>query len=242
MLHKLLNRLKQNDELSDPFIKRLRSLVIGEGMLKPGNIRLMDMAIQQMPEHGSVIEIGSYGGLSANLLIYLMDKHGRNHPFFTCDAWIYEGYTDHVKDKPETHIDGRPDVARSAYAAYMKQVFIQATTLLSSHRLPYSFHMHSDTFFETWAAGETATDVFGRTRQLGGGIAFAYIDGGHSYAVARSDFNHVARHLMKGGFILLDDSADDDQFGSAHLMTEIKQDARFKVVGKNPNYLIQKIT
>jgi hypothetical protein len=241
MLHKLLKRLKPNNKLSDPFIKRLRSLVIGEGMLKPGNIRSMDIAIQQMPENGSVIEIGSYGGLSANLLIHLMSKYARSNPFYTCDAWIYEGYTDHLKDVPETHIDGRPDVPRSAYATYMMQAFIQSTTLLSSHRLPYSFHMRSEDFFNAWNAGKTETDVFGRTRQLGGDIAFAYIDGGHSYAVARSDFNHVASHLLVGGFILLDDSADDDQFGSATMMSEIKKDNRFKVVAKNPNYLIQKI-
>lgn len=241
MLRKLLKRLKPGDDLSDPFIKRLRSLVIGEGMLRNGNISLMDMAIQQMPENGSVIEIGSYGGLSANLLIHLMSKYRRSNPFFTCDAWIYEGYTDYLKDEAEPHIDGRPDILRSAYAVYMKQAFIQSTTLLSAHRLPNSFHMLSDAFFDAWNAGKTETDIFGRTQQLGGAIAFAYIDGGHSYPVAWSDFNHVARHLMKGGFILFDDSADHDRFGSATMMSDIKKNSRYRVVAKNPNYLIQKI-
>lgn len=241
MLRKLIKRLKPVETLSDPFIKRLRSLVIGEGMLKEGNIWLMDTAIQQMPENGNVIEVGSYGGLSSNLLIYLMDKHKRNNPFFTCDAWIYEGYTDHLKEVAEDHIDARPDVLRSSYSAYMKQAFIQSTTLLSAHRLPYAFHMYSDTFFQAWEEGKTETDIFGRTQQLGGDIAFAYIDGGHSYSTAWNDFNHVAQHLIKGGFILLDDSADDDLFGSAQMMKEVKKDNRFKVIAKKPNYLIQKI-
>jgi hypothetical protein len=84
--------------------------------------------------------------------------------------------------------------------------------------------------------------VLKRTRvELGGKICFAYIDGGHSYEVAWNDFNHVTKHLLKGGFILLDDSADGQNFGSAYMMPDIKKNKRFKVVAKNPNYMIQKV-
>lgn len=242
MLHKLFPSLQHKKNQSDDFLKRIRSLVIGEGMLKEGNIRLMDFAIKNMPENGSVVEIGSYGGLSTNVMIYLLNKHQRKNELFTCDAWIYEGYTDSSKPIADTHIDGRVDIPRSTYSVYMKQSFINTTRFLSEKNLPFSFHMRSDLFFDNWNKRTTETDVFDRTKTLGGDICFAYIDGCHSYKSARSDFNHVAKHLVQGGYILFDDSADGQKFGSAQMMSEVKQDNRFLVVAKNPNYLFQKIS
>jgi hypothetical protein len=241
MWKKLLGLSDDNPTASDDFIKRIRSLVIGEGMLKEGNIGLMDYAIKNMPADGSVIEIGSYGGLSTNLIIHLMQKNNRNNLFFNCDAWLYEGYKDHLQAIAETHIDGRTDISRSDYAVYIKNAFINATKFLSAHNLPHSFHMYSDVFFENWNNNKTDTDIFGRTVALGGKISFAYIDGGHSYEVAWKDFNNIDANLIENGFILLDDSADGQYFGSAKMMADIKNDKRYKVIAKNPNYLIQKI-
>lgn len=241
MWNKIAQIFKEEKAPNDDFIKRIRSLVIGEGMLKDGNIGLMEYAIQHMPDGGSIIEIGSYGGLSANVLVYLLGKHGKLRPFFTCDAWIYEGYHDHLKETPDTFIDGRTDVSRSAYSVYMKGAFIAATKLLSSHHLPHAFHMDSAHFFELWNNQRSETDVFGRNVTLGGPISFAYIDGGHSYEVAWRDFEHVSRNLLLNGFMLLDDSADHLPFGSAKMMATIKADKRFKVIASEPNYLIQKV-
>jgi hypothetical protein len=241
MLKKLLQTFKSKPSQSDDFIKRIRSLVIGEGMLKEGNISLMDLAIKNMPSEGKVVEIGSYGGLSTNLIIYLMQKHKKNNLFFTCDAWIYEGINDHLRQMADATIDGRADILRTDYSIYLKKAFIHSTTFLSSQNLPYSFHMYSDLFFENWNHSRSEIDVFGRTIEMGGSICFAYIDGGHSYEVAWKDFNNITQHLIKGGFILLDDSADGQNFGSARMMSQIKKDNRFKVIAKNPNYLIQKI-
>ena len=56
-----------------------------------------------------------------------------------------------------------------------------------------------------------------------------------------NDFKNVADHLVKGGFILLDDSADHMNYGSSKMMEIIKKDKRFKIVSKKPNYLLQKI-
>jgi hypothetical protein len=241
MLKKLLRRFRSKSTESDDFIKRIRSLVIGEGMLKDGNIGLMDLAIKNMPSEGKVVEIGSYGGLSTNLIIYLMQKHKKNNLFFTCDAWIYEGFNDYIDEVTNASIDGRADILRTDYSDYLKKAFIHSTTFLSSQNLPHSFHTYSDLFFDNWKLSKSETDVFGRIIEMGGSICFAYIDGGHSYEVAWNDFNNITQHLVKGGFILLDDSADGQNFGSARMMSEIKKDNRFKVVAKNPNYLIQKI-
>lgn len=241
MWNKFLRTFKFQNTKSDDFIKRIRSLVIGEGMLKEGNISLMDFAIKNMPLEGSVVEIGSYGGLSTNLIIHLMRQHKRSNSFFTCDAWIYEGYKDHLQNIADTNIDGRTDISRTDYSDYLKNAFINSTTFLSPQNLPFSFHMFSDIFFDNWNNRRKEMDVFGRKVDLGGNICFAYIDGGHSYEVAWKDFNNVTMHLLKGGFILLDDSADGQNFGSAYMMSDIKRDKRFKVVTKNPNYLIQKV-
>ena len=239
--NKLQKIFKAQRKQPDDFIRRIRSLVIGEGMLKEGNISLMDYAIKNMPLEGTVLEVGSYGGLSTNLIIHLMGKHNKSNSFFTCDAWIYEGYKDHLQDKADAYIDGKTDVLRTDYAVYMKNAFINSTTFLSSKNLPFSFHMLSHLFFQHWNNRTTQTDIFGRKVELGGNICFAYIDGGHSYEVAWEDFTNVATHLIQGGFVLLDDSADEDNFGSAQMMANIKRDNRFKVIAKNPNYLIQKV-
>ena len=119
---KLLNKfLTSNYKVIEPdtFIKRLRSLTIGEGMLHDGNIYLIDYALRNMPDDGIVLEIGSYGGLSTNLITYLLKKHKRNTSMINCDPWIYEGYDDHQKETPDHHIDGRDDITRVDYSAYM---------------------------------------------------------------------------------------------------------------------------
>ena len=233
-------RLKRPPQLDDDFIKRLKSLVIGEGMLHEGNIYLINHAIQSMPANEAVVEIGSYGGLSTNLIAYLLKKHQKNNSFFNCDAWIYEGYQDHKGIISKT-IDGRNDISRSDYSVYMQQAFVNATQFLNSKNLPHSFHLYSDVFFEKWAVQEIMIDLFGQSSTLGGGISFAYIDGGHSHEIAWRDFVNVSQFLLKDGYILLDDSADYMNFGSAKMIAEIKKDKRFKIVDKKPNYLIQKI-
>lgn len=148
MWERLIHLNKLKNTVPNPFIKRIRSLVIGEGMLNEGNIGLMDFAIQHLPAEGSMLEIGSYGGLSTNLMIYLKNKYRKFHPFFTCDAWIYEGYNDHLQEVADVFIDGRPDVLRSDYSVYMKTAFIHATKLLSPQNLPFSFHQYSNIFFK----------------------------------------------------------------------------------------------
>ncbi len=240
MWRRMLNAIKTGKFESDDFIKRIRYLTIGEGMLPEGNIPLMDYAIKNLPQEGCVLEIGSYGGLSTNLIVHLLRKHEKNNTFFTCDAWIYEGYNDHLQSITESHIDGRRDITRSAYSDYMKNAFMNSVQFLSQHHKPFSFHLDSATFFENWSAGKNKIDIFGQPVQLGGKIGFAYIDGGHSYEVAWGDFINVASHLAMHGFILLDDSGDGQNFGSARMMEQIKKDKRFRVIAMKPNYLIQK--
>ncbi len=238
MINKLLSIIKPQKQInSDNFIRRLRSLVIGEGMLHEGNIPLMEFAIKHMPENGSVVEIGSYGGLSTNLIIYLLQKNLKNYKVFNCDAWIYEGFNDN-----NLFIDGRNDISRENYSLYMKTAFINATKFLSEKSLPHSFHLKSDEFFDKWNNQKLETDLFGNQVKLGGQISFAYIDGGHSFEVAMNDFINVAENMLIGGFVLLDDSSAHLNFGSAQIVNNIKKDPRFVVIAKEPNFLFKKVS
>jgi hypothetical protein len=246
MLKKNLKRLIGIDGIRtippDDYIKRLRSSLIGEGMLHEGNIYLMDHAVNNMPAGGSVIEIGCYGGLSTNLIIHLLKKHKRTENFFGCDPWIYEGYDDHKGGIISEYIDGRDDILRTDYMSYIKHNFIQSTESLSGKNLPNTCEMSSDVFFEKWEKNEKVTDVFGNAASLGGKISFAYIDGNHAHDFAKRDWQNVSRNLLKGGFILFDDSADGTKMGSAKLMKEVKKDPAFKLVEVNPNYLFKKVS
>jgi predicted O-methyltransferase YrrM len=223
----------------DDFIRRLSVTVIGEGMLHPGNVYLLDWAIQRMPAGGCMLEVGTYGGLSTNLICYLAKKHRQPHPFFTCDPWIYDGYYDR-DSAPVEHVDGRKDLLRTDYMRYIRESYIRATKFLSADRLPYTVQATSAAFFDSWERNEEAADVFGRQVKLGGPISFAYIDGDHSLEVARNDFNSVAKRLLPGGLVLLDDSAKGLPFGSSAMMGVLAAREDFEVVDRNPNYLLRK--
>lgn len=224
---------------NDDFIKRLRSAVIGEGMLHEGNIYLMDFSLKNIPRSGSIIEIGCYGGLSTNLICYLLRKHQKNNQFFGSDLWIYEGYND-ANGGVSEFMDGRNDVYRTDFMNHIKNSFIASTRLLSSANLPFTMHLSSFDFLEKWDKNELYEDVFGRKVQLGGAVAFAYIDGNHAYDFVSREFEIIDKHLLNGGFLLLDDSFDGCKMGSAKFARELLQNPDYKVVGCNPNYLFQK--
>lgn len=106
---------------------------------------------------------------------------------------------------------------------------------------PFTIEEFASDFFRLWKEEKLAKDVIGRAVQLGGAISFAYIDGNHSYEFVKADFCNVDKYLEVGGFILFDDSADYHvQFGVNRLMKEIKKKGNYKVVIKNPNYLVKK--
>lgn len=224
----------------DPFIKRVRSSIIGEGMLHDGNIYLMDYAIKNMPEEGIILEIGSYAGLSTNVMLHLLEKNNKKNLFFGCDPWIYEGYDDH-KGITQKHIDGKANIERTEFMNYIKEAFMKSTQLFHANSLPYTCHMTSDLFFEKWNTNQKFTDVFNRTFYMKNLISFCYIDGDHSYKQTERDFFNVDSKLQKNGFVLIDDSISGSKFGSAVFIKQILQNPNYKLIDHNPNYLFQKI-
>jgi Methyltransferase domain len=224
---------------SDDFMARLPSTVVGEGMLSEGNKYLFDLALRQLPAEGSLLEIGSFGGMSMNLVLHLMERHGVNRPVYSCDPWSYLGYHDRCPPFPD-HIDGKPGVSRVEYMEYILESYKRALRLLHPSRLPFSIRTRSDEFFVQWRSRQTAVDVFGREAKLGGPLAFVYIDGDHSLEVSRRDLENAMEFLVPGGFLLFDDSAAGTSFGSAALMKEVLQRNDLEKVLANPNYLFRK--
>jgi len=225
--------------VQDDFILRLPSTVVGQGMLHEGNKYLIDFALRNLPKDGAVLEIGSFGGMSMNLILHLMEKYAKTNPVFSCDPWLYSGYHDREMPFPD-FIDGKPTVDRKDYMNYIRKSFIRSVQLLHPNRLPHTLQTTSDQFFIDWAGHKTTTDVFGNAARLGGSFSFVYIDGDHSLSAARKDFENSMKFLVPGGFVLLDDSAAGLPYGSVSLIKEISSRKELKLVQANPNYLFQK--
>jgi hypothetical protein len=217
---------------ADEYIKWLCWVCGGFISPESGNLRAFDHAVRHMPENGSIVEIGSFLGLSTNIIAYLVDKYKRDNPFFACDPWKFED-----TDKP---IGGYFDASHEAFREYAKKIFILNVELFSGTRKPFAIEGFSDEFFESWRLNSMVEDVFGRLVTLGGPISFAYIDGAHSYTAAKGDFLGVDRNLTPGGFVLFDDSADGSKWEVTRVVQEVEQNISYELVFKSPNYFFRK--
>ncbi len=66
---------RYTDLISDEYVEHLRS-VIG-GWAVEGNIRAFECCIRNMPSNGAIVEIGSFLGLSTNIIAYAAWKYKR---------------------------------------------------------------------------------------------------------------------------------------------------------------------
>jgi hypothetical protein len=204
------------------------------GMLSPGNVESFDYAICHLPSSAPIVEIGSFCGLSTNMLTYLKQRHGATNPLITSDRWIFEG------SEKGGMLGDSPTVSHDDYRDFVKETFIRNIRMFSRHDLPYTIELWSDEFFVAWTAGERRQDVLGRQITLGGPISFCYIDGNHTYEFARRDFENTDKHLERGGFILFDDSAEDSGFEVWRVAQDAMATGRYQLVARNPNYFLQK--
>jgi hypothetical protein len=217
--------------LEDEYITQL--CYVNAGILEKGNLYSFDHAISHLPSTAPILEIGSYCGLSANLLTYLKKKHGATNPLITCDKWEFQ--------KPEgaKAAVGNSRLQYKELEQFARECFIPNIKMFSAADLPFTFEMTSDEFFECWRAGATRTDVLGRTLTLGGPFSFCFVDGNHTYEFAKRDFLNCDAFLQKGGFILFDDSTlekDDVRL----VMPEVIAAGRYELVARNPYHLFRK--
>ena len=202
------------------------------GMLDRGNIELFSHCFAHLPSNAPIIEIGSFAGRSLNYIIHLLRKTGRTNEVFSVDHWGFEGA------RPGDKIGGI--VPFDAYREQVIETFRRNAMLFSGDRLPHHIELNSNAFFDAWQAKQTRVDFFGTTVQLGGPIAFAYIDGEHTYSQSKKDFENVDRFLEPGGFIVFDDSADGSKWESNRTAREATDLPRYELLAKNPNYCLRK--
>jgi predicted O-methyltransferase YrrM len=203
------------------------------GMLERGNLHSMDYAISHLPSVAPILEIGTFCGLSTNVITHFKRKQGVRNPLITCDKWEFE------------NVNGRATIAGSPvrfadYKAFSKESYIRNIGLFSGDDLPFTFEMTSNEFFDAWKEQRNCADVLGRGRVLGGPFSFCYIDGDHTYEYAKQDFLHCDEYLEDGGFILFDDSTLTE-FTLHKLMPEVMSLGRYRLIARNPNHLFQKL-
>src|SRR3954466_6118167 len=69
-------------DITTPYVQWLS--FANAGMLNQGNLWCFDYAMRHLPSDAPMVEIGSFCGLSTNLISYYRQKHGRGNALFTC--------------------------------------------------------------------------------------------------------------------------------------------------------------
>ena len=237
-LRHLARRLQTsgNRELDFEWNDYLSWLCMGvPGMLERGNVGATAYALSHLPDKTSAtVEIGSFCGLSTCIQSYLRTKYGVTNPFFNCDRWEFEGQSLGQKLGDSTN------VTHDQFKGFVRDSYLRDVQTFCQGDLPHTIEQFSDDFFQQWQESRETTDVFGRPVKLGGPVGFCYIDGNHTYDFAKRDFENTDRFLVPGGFILFDDSADGTEWEVRQVVAEVLESGKYQLVGKNPNYLVQK--
>ncbi|MCZ6674789.1 MAG: class I SAM-dependent methyltransferase [Verrucomicrobia bacterium] len=218
-------------DVSDDYVRWL--CYANAGILHRGNLFSFDYAIRNLPSEAPLVEIGSFCGLSTNLLTYYKERHGVRNRLITCDKWEFEG-------AHHGSMVGDSSISHSEYQTFVRETYIRNIRMFSRYDLPYAIEMLSDDFFEAWRKSEEVLDVIGQPIKFGGPISFFYIDGNHAYEYVKRDFENCHEFLERGGFILFDDSADGSGWEVCQVVAEVKRSREYDVVISNPNYLFKK--
>ena len=108
------------------------------GMLNKGNLLCFDYAIRNLPSKNPMVEIGSFSGLSTNIMTYFKRKHCVENELFTCDKWEFEGADGNV---------GESDISHVEYREFVKAGYIRNVKMFSRSALPRTIELLSDDFF-----------------------------------------------------------------------------------------------
>lgn len=205
------------------------------GMTGGGNIESLGYAIKNLKGNGAIIEIGSFCGLSTIIISYFKNQFKKTNTLYTCDKWEFEG------QQMGKMIGNNTSMKHEDYRNFVKETYIRNVTNFCKNDLPHTIEVFSDDFFKEWTNNSKKIDVLGKEVTLGGPIAFAFIDGNHTYEFAKRDFINVDKFLEKDGFVLLDDSSDYSRWEVNKVAREILKMKNYELVARNPNYLFKKI-
>lgn len=206
--------------LEDSFIHWIKNAV--SGWCTDLNIKVLDECVKYLKD-GAVIEIGSFCGLSTSILAHALRRHAKKNTLYSVDNWFFEGH-----EQCTGTISGAftaSDWMEHTEASFKLAVKLCAKNINHSH-----VKLNSDEFFAKWHEQASIQDLNGNTVTLGGDIAFAYIDGDHSYEQTKKDFMNVDAHLVKGGFVFFDDSAENVSFGSKDVAKEVMAMPNYRLV------------
>jgi hypothetical protein len=222
--HKLRSGAEWLD-ISDDYTEWLNSA--NAGWLNRGNLLGFEIGVREMPAGTAMVEVGSYLGLSTNLIGYYKRHHKRTERLVTCDCW-------------RPYVPKNALANPAAFGAFTRQTFINNIQMFSAPDLPWTIEATSDAFFDAWDQHVQTKDVLGRTIRLGGDIGFCYIDALHSFEASWKDFTNADKHLVPGGFVLFDDSSDDSNWGVKQTVAKILEMPNYELVFRNPNYMFRK--
>ncbi len=234
-MKKLLRKFRKQVLLSprDEYVERLLCTV--PGMMDRGNIYLMDFVIKNLSSNLPILEIGSFSGLSACLLRYLLDKYQKQNDIICVDPFIYEGW---MKEDTEG-IGKNKSINRVEYLNHVKASFKNNTSLFCKHQVPFLFEMTSDEFFKRWSQNNSLTDKYDKNISGQRKFSFCFVDGGHSYNQTMRDLKNCATHSERLAFVLVDDSDKHSVLESSKATFDFVKSEDVKIVKENPHVLLQ---
>src|SRR3569623_1568427 len=142
--------------LKDEYIEWLT--FANAGMLHKGNLYCIDFVAKHIKSNNPIVEIGSFCGLSTNIISYYFNKYNKRNKIITSDKWEFEG-----KSKGML---GESCITHDHYKEFVKNSFIRNVQFFSNFNLPYAIETFSDEFFELWENYSEAKDIFERNITL----------------------------------------------------------------------------
>ena len=107
------------------------------GMLERGNVDAFDFVIQNLPSLAPMVEIGSFCGLSTNVITCLKEKHAVKNRLITCDRWMFEGA------RPAAPVAGSLFLNHTEYREFVRGTYIRNIQTFARYDLPYTVEMFS---------------------------------------------------------------------------------------------------
>lgn len=151
--------------------------------------------LMQRAPAGDVVELGSWWGRSAALLVWLARRHGIG-PVLCIDPW----HADAMAQGNALLDDGIGDLDPEAAL----RIFEINLAPFADGTLNY-LRARSEAAAATYRPGlRVSTEAFG-TIEYSGRIAVLHIDGNHAYDHAVQDVSLWTPHVVPGGWIIFDD-------------------------------------
>ena len=137
--------------ITDDYVKWL--CFANAGMYDRGNLYLIDLALSRLRSNAPFLEIGSFCGLSANLITDYKRKHSLTNKLFTCDKWEFE-----KDDKDSKNIAGSP-ILFSGYKRVIRDSYLRNVQTFSPDDPPFTIEAFSNEFFDPTPPPMTFWDV-----------------------------------------------------------------------------------